>query len=111
MYQYIIKMVWFAFLCVGLVSEFGVHVIYLKTWYNTKCHSAMAMPKNISDLYAYTWNTTSMDLCSWMAVCDWPYLMIRTNWTVTTLWCNKPPTTPSCILNCISSYWRMLMET
>jgi len=54
MYQYIIKMVWFAFLCVGLVSEFGVHVIYLKTWYNTKCHSAMAMPKNISDLYAYT---------------------------------------------------------
>jgi len=68
-----------------------------------------AMPKNIN-WNTCTQNTTSRDLCSWLAVCDCPHLMIRTNWAITTLWCNKLPMTLSCILNCISSYWKTLTE-
>jgi len=49
------------------VSEFGVHVVYLKIWPNTQCHVA-AMPKNIFDSNTCTRNTTSRDVCDWLCL-------------------------------------------
>jgi hypothetical protein len=54
-----------------------------------------------------TQNAISTDLFSWLAGCNCPHLRVRANLAVATLQCNnKPLTTPSCILNCFSGYWK-----
>jgi len=67
--------------------------IYNSSWVMSSSSNVLfvfaVMCKNIFTSNTCTQNTTSRDLCVWMAVCDWPCLKIRINWAVTTLWCNK----------------------